>query len=416
MGAVVMEDAETGEQLYVDTGDGRLSRPVRRAARRRREALDAAFRRAGVDVLTISTEGDLVDSIVRSPRRAGSGDGVSGEGCRSAAGARDESDITRGATTRTNASAASRPARAAGGTTAQPPAAGQHIGYAMQFLWPTALLFLLFVPVLIAAYILAQRRRQRYALRYASLSLVKEALGRGPGWRRHVPPALFIAALAAMLFALARPVSVVNLPSQEGTVILLMDVSGSMRAPDLVPTRLDAAKAAAVGFVEKQPVGVRIGVVAFSDNAAVVQAPTDDREAVVAALNRLVTQRGTAIGRGLMTSVDAIFEEANAEGSAYLGPQPGAPRRRRPAGHGWRAAAGHPHTGAYRHADPHAGGKLPAGHHRAPHRRPEQPGAAAAGGGADGSGPGHPGLHRGPGDRGRRRGGQPGPVVPRPAG
>src|SRR5512137_1565717 len=101
--------------------------------------------------------------------------------------------------------------------------------------------FLILVPVLVAAYILAQRRRQKYALRYASLSLVREALGRGPGWRRHVPPALFIAALAGMIFALSRPVSVVNLPSQEGTVILLMDVSGSMRAPDLAPTRLDAA-------------------------------------------------------------------------------------------------------------------------------------------------------------------------------
>src|SRR5512136_2124730 len=151
----------------------------------------------------------------------------------------------------------------------------------MEFLWPFMLFFLLLVPVIILLYILAQRRRQRYALRYASLSLIKEALGRGPGWRRHVPPALFIAALAAMLFALARPVSVVNLPSQEGTVILLMDVSGSMRAPDLAPTRLDAAKSAAIAFVEKQPAGVRIGVVAFSDNAAVVQAPTDDKEAVI---------------------------------------------------------------------------------------------------------------------------------------
>jgi Ca-activated chloride channel family protein len=138
-----------------------------------------------------------------------------------------------------------------------------------------------------------------------------------------VPPALFIAALAGMLLAMSRPVSVVNLPSQEGTVILLMDVSGSMRAPDLAPTRLDAAKAAAIGFVEKQPAGVRIGVVAFSDNASVVQAATDDKEAVVAALNRLVTQRGTAIGRGLLTSLDAIFEEANAEAMAYLGPQTG---------------------------------------------------------------------------------------------
>src|SRR5512136_3085161 len=137
----------------------------------------------------------------------------------------------------------------------------------MEFLWPFMLFFLLLVPVIIMMYILAQRRRQRYALRYASLSLVKEALGRGPGWRRHVPPALFIAGLAVMLFALARPASVVTLPANEGTVILTMDVSGSMRAEDLKPNRLEAAKAAARAFVEKQPLGVKIGVVSFSDNA-----------------------------------------------------------------------------------------------------------------------------------------------------
>ncbi len=187
----------------------------------------------------------------------------------------------------------------------------------MQFLWPFMLWCLLLVPVLIVMYILAQRRRQRYALRYASLSLVREALGRGPGWRRHVPPALFIASLAVMFFALARPASVVTLPSQEGTVILTMDVSGSMRADDLKPNRLEAAKTAARAFVDKQPLGVKIGVVSFSDNAFVVQAPTDDKDAVLRAINRLTPQRGTAIGSGMLTSLDAIFEEANGEGAAY---------------------------------------------------------------------------------------------------
>ena len=187
----------------------------------------------------------------------------------------------------------------------------------MQFLWPFMLWCLILVPVLIVMYILAQRRRQRYALRYASLSLVREALGRGPGWRRHVPPALFIVSVAVMFFALARPASVVTLPSQEGTVILTMDVSGSMRADDLKPNRLEAAKTAARAFVDKQPQGVKIGVVSFSDNAFVVQAPTDDKEAVLRAINRLTPQRGTAIGSGMLTSLDAIFEEANGEGAAY---------------------------------------------------------------------------------------------------
>jgi Ca-activated chloride channel family protein len=177
---------------------------------------------------------------------------------------------------------------------------------------------LLLIPALVVIYILAQRRRQRYALRYASLSLVKEAMGRAPGWRRHIPPALFLLSLTVMLVALARPASVVTLPAQEGTVILTMDVSGSMRADDLKPSRLDAAKSAAKAFVEKQPPGVKVGVVSFSDNAFLVQAPTSDKDAVIAAINRLTTLRGTAIGSALLTSLDAIFEDADLEGGEPL--------------------------------------------------------------------------------------------------
>ncbi len=179
----------------------------------------------------------------------------------------------------------------------------------MSFLWKELLWLLLLVPVLIIAYILMQRRQHKYALRYSSLSLVKDALGRGPGIRRHIPPVLFLIGLTAMIVALARPVATVMLPSQQGTVILTVDVSGSMRADDLKPTRLEAAKAAARAFVEKQPPNVRIGVVSFSDSAAIVQAPTKDREAVLAAINRLAHQRRTAIGSGILTSLDAIFEQ-----------------------------------------------------------------------------------------------------------
>ncbi len=183
----------------------------------------------------------------------------------------------------------------------------------MTFLWLPLLWTIAIVPVLALLYILAQRRRKKYALRYASLTLVKEALGRGPGWKRHIPPALFIASIAFMLFALARPVAVVTLPSAEGTIILTMDVSGSMMADDLKPNRMEAAKAAARTFVEKQPQGVKIGIVSFSDNAFIVQAPTSDRDAVIAAINRLSPQRGTAIGRGILTSLDAIFESPNSD-------------------------------------------------------------------------------------------------------
>ena len=179
----------------------------------------------------------------------------------------------------------------------------------MSFLWVDMLWALVLVPALVMAYILVQRRRRKYALRYASLSLVKEALGRGPGIRRHIPPVLFLMGMATMIFAVARPVASVMLPSQQGTVILTVDVSGSMRAEDLQPNRIEAAKSAALAFVEKQPRNVRIGVVSFSNNASVVQAPTTDREALVAAINRLAIQRATAIGSGILTSLEAIFEE-----------------------------------------------------------------------------------------------------------
>lgn len=183
----------------------------------------------------------------------------------------------------------------------------------MSFLWIEMLWLLLLVPVIVIIYILIQRRRQKYALRYANLSLVKEALGRGPGIRRHVPPILFLIGLAIMITALARPAATVILPSQQGTVILTIDISGSMRAQDLKPTRLEAAKDAARTFVEKQPKNVRIGIVSFSESAALVQAPTQDREAVMAAINRLTWQRRTAIGSGILASLDAIFEEPGAK-------------------------------------------------------------------------------------------------------
>ncbi|MBI4289153.1 MAG: VWA domain-containing protein [Chloroflexi bacterium] len=179
----------------------------------------------------------------------------------------------------------------------------------MSFLWTNMLWLLGIVPVLVIAYLLIQRRRKKYALRYSSLSLVKDALGQGPGLRRHIPPILFLVGLTVMLVALARPAATVMLPSHQGTIVVTLDVSGSMRAEDLRPNRMEAAKSAARAFVEKQPNNVRIGIVSFSDNAAIVQAPTTDREAVLAAINRLAPQRGTAIGRGIVASLDAIFEE-----------------------------------------------------------------------------------------------------------
>lgn len=179
----------------------------------------------------------------------------------------------------------------------------------MSFIWIEMLWLLFLVPILAGAYFLIQRRRKKYALRYASLSLVKDAMGRGSRIRRHIPPIIFLLSMTIILVALARPAATITLPSQQGTVILTFDVSGSMRAEDIRPTRLEAAKSAALKFVEKQPRNVRIGVVSFSDNAAVVQAPTTDREAINGAINRLKAQRATGIGRGIITSLEAIFEE-----------------------------------------------------------------------------------------------------------
>lgn len=188
----------------------------------------------------------------------------------------------------------------------------------MSFLWPFMLVLLLLIPVILVIYILLQRRRQKYALRYASLSLVKEALGRGPGWRRHVPAAIFLVALTAMIFALARPEMETLVPSAEGTIILAIDVSGSMTATDLQPNRMEAAKVAARAFVEKQPETVQVGIVSFSDNAFVVQPPTDDKEALLSAINRLNWQRGTAVGRGLVASLEAIAEKTGTGGEINL--------------------------------------------------------------------------------------------------
>jgi Ca-activated chloride channel homolog len=182
----------------------------------------------------------------------------------------------------------------------------------MSFLWIEMLWLLWLLPLLVLVYLILQRRRQKFALRYASLSLVKEALGRGPGFRRHIPSLIFLFGLTVMLVALARPVAVVTLPSQQGTVILTIDVSRSMQANDLQPSRLEAAKAAAFNFVSKQPKNVRIGVVSFSDNASLVQAPTIDREQVRAAITRLTPQRATAIGQGILTSLAAILEQPGA--------------------------------------------------------------------------------------------------------
>lgn len=186
----------------------------------------------------------------------------------------------------------------------------------MTFLWPTMLWLLAIVPLIVAAYIFLLRRKRKATVRYAALSMVREAMGAGAGIRRHLPPALFLLALTIMIAAIARPVAVVTLPSQRSTVILAMDVSGSMRADDVEPTRIAAAQAAAKSFIEEQPANTRIGIVAFAASALLVQAPTDNREDLNTAIDRFQTQRGTAVGSGLFVALQTIFprESFDAEG------------------------------------------------------------------------------------------------------
>jgi Ca-activated chloride channel family protein len=177
---------------------------------------------------------------------------------------------------------------------------------------------LLAAPGLVVLYVLLLRRKKQAALRYASLNMVKEAMGVGHRLRRHIPPLLFLLALIAMVVAIARPVAVVMLPSQKQTIILAMDVSGSMRAKDVAPSRIEAAQAAAKAFVAEVPRNTRIGVVSFAATASVVQAPTENREDVRAAIDRFQLQRATAIGSGIIVSLATIFPDADIDVSSMI--------------------------------------------------------------------------------------------------
>lgn len=176
----------------------------------------------------------------------------------------------------------------------------------MTFLWPPMLACLLLIPLFVLLYLRMQRRRRRLAAGFGNLGLAPAGEGRRPGMRRHVPPALFLVALAILIGALARPQAVVTLPRLEGTIILAFDVSRSMGADDIKPTRLQAAKAAARAFVQRQPSTVQIGVVSFSDAGFAIQAPTNDQDIVLAAINRLTLQRGTSLAHGIDASLQAI--------------------------------------------------------------------------------------------------------------
>ena len=180
----------------------------------------------------------------------------------------------------------------------------------MTFLWPQFLWLLLALPLLVAVYVWLLGRKKKMALHYASLSIVREAMGAGQSIRRHIPPLLFLLSLAAMLVAASRPFAVVTLPSDRQTIMLAMDVSGSMRATDVLPNRLVASQNAAKAFLADLPRNVRVGIVAFAGTASVVQPATLSREDLVAAIDKFQLQRGTAIGNGIMVALAELFPDA----------------------------------------------------------------------------------------------------------
>ena len=178
----------------------------------------------------------------------------------------------------------------------------------MGLLWPVSLLLLGLVPILVGIYVWAQRRRRRSGLRYSSLALVRDAVPRSSRVKRHLPFALFVLAVVGLIVAAARPVSIVAVPTGHKTIILSIDVSGSMCSTDISPTRLKAAQDAAAAFIRSQSSSTQIGIVAFAGFAAVVQPPTTDQQALLDTLDQLRTGRRTAVGSGILTSIDAIAE------------------------------------------------------------------------------------------------------------
>jgi Ca-activated chloride channel homolog len=178
----------------------------------------------------------------------------------------------------------------------------------MNLLWPEFLLLLGLIPLIVAAYIWILRRRRRFAVRYSSLALVREALLHQSRLRRHLPFALFLLALASLMIALGRPVTIVNVPAGRATIILALDASRSMCSTDIPPNRLLAAKAAALSFIQRQGSSTQIGIVAFAGFAELIQPPTTDQEVLQDAVEGLTTARRTAIGSAILKSLDAIAE------------------------------------------------------------------------------------------------------------
>jgi Ca-activated chloride channel homolog len=176
----------------------------------------------------------------------------------------------------------------------------------MTFLWPAMLLSLLSVPLLVLGYLRIQKRRQAQIANFARFDPALVARKRNPGFNKHIPPLLMLAGLVVLLVALARPQAQISLPRVEGTVMLVFDVSGSMAATDVEPSRIEAARTAAKEFILSQPQTVQIGIVSFSTSGLTVQAPTNDTLSLTTAIDRLQPQTGTSLGQGILAALHTI--------------------------------------------------------------------------------------------------------------
>ncbi len=192
----------------------------------------------------------------------------------------------------------------------------------MSLLWPGSLYLFILIPLIVVVYLLVLRRRRRFAIRYSSLSLVREAAAHQSWLRRHLPFILVLLALVSLVMALSRPVATVTVPSNRATIILTIDVSRSMCSTDIPPNRLEAAKDAAQAFIQKQGSGTQIGVVAFAGFAELVLPPTNDVRALQNAVEGLTTARRTAIGSAILRAIDAISEIDSRVAPSELGVSP----------------------------------------------------------------------------------------------
>ncbi|MBL8062658.1 MAG: VWA domain-containing protein [Anaerolineales bacterium] len=189
----------------------------------------------------------------------------------------------------------------------------------MELLWSPVLYLFALIPILIIAYILILRRRKPYAVRYSSLSLVRAAAPKSSLWKRHLPFVLFLLAVSSLIMAMTRPVSLVTLPASNATIILSIDVSRSMCSTDIAPNRLESAKSAAMEFIKSQESDTQIGLVVFAGFAVIAQPPTTDHTLLQNAIQNITTARRTAIGEGILMSLEAISEFDDSVVSPYSG-------------------------------------------------------------------------------------------------